>query len=71
MRNLSFENKWTYLFKWNKFPIRDARKTPFLQVIKMFELRVWTQWGASSANSKLVSQKVKRQTVQGQTAQEF
>ena len=29
------------------------------------------QWGARSTNSKLVLQKVKGQTVQGQTAQEF
>ena len=36
-----------------------------------FAYKLVSQWGASSANSKLVSQKVKRQTVQGQTAQEF
>ena len=30
-----------------------------------------SQWGVRSTNSKLVLQKVKGQTVQGQTAQEF
>ena len=29
------------------------------------------EWGASAANSKLFLHKVKRKTVQGQTAQEF
>ena len=46
-------------------------ETPTYSIDALIFLSVIRQWGARSTDSKLVLQKVKGQTVQGQTAQEF
>ena len=42
-----------------------------LKILGRIDQMMYLQWGVRSTNSKLVLQKVKGQTVQGQTIQEF
>ena len=52
-----------------RLSLSDVRKLDHQNPVT--ELSLEPEWGVRSTNSKLVLQKVKGQTVQGQTAQEF